>query len=70
MTTLAGQTVLIVGGSSGIGYGAAKLSLLSQASLVIIASSNKAKVENAVSRLLSEVPNAKGKVKGEVVDAK
>lgn len=70
MTTLAGQTVLVVGGSSGIGYGVAKLSLLSQASHVIIASSNKAKVDNAIARLVSEVPDAKGRVKGEIVDAK
>ena len=70
MTTLAGQTVLVVGGSSGIGFGVAKLCLLEQASLVIIASSNKAKVDNTVSRLVSEVPDAKAKVKGEVVDVK
>ena len=70
MTTLAGLTILVVGGSSGIGFGVAKLCLLEQASLVIIASSNKAKVDNAVSRLVSEVPDAEAKVKGEVVDAK
>ena len=66
MTALAGQTILVVGGSSGIGFGVAKLCLLEQASLVTIASSNKAKVDNAVSRLVSEVPDAKAKVKGEV----
>ena len=76
MTTLEGQTILIVGGSSGIGYGVAKLSLLSQASLVIIASSNKSKVDTALSRLVSDVDVAKlvkdaqARVKGDVVDAK
>ena len=74
MSTLEGQSILIVGGSSGIGYGVAKLSLLSKASLVTIASSNKSKVDNAISRLLSElekdVPDVRGRIKGDVVDAK
>jgi NAD(P)-dependent dehydrogenase (short-subunit alcohol dehydrogenase family) len=77
MATLAGQTVLIVGGSSGIGFGVAKSSLLSLASHVIIASSTPAKVTNAVERLQAVLNESKaagkalpGTVKGEIVDAK
>ena len=74
MTTLEGQTVLIVGGSSGIGFGVAKLTLLSNASQVIIASSNKSRVDTAVSRLISDVekdvPDVADRLKAEVVDAK
>ena len=74
MTTLEGQTILVVGGSSGIGYGVAKLSLLSEAARVIIASSSKAKVDNAISRLIAEVsgtiPDAKGRLVAGVLDAR
>ena len=73
MTTLEGKAILIVGGSSGIGYGVAKASLLSGASKVIIASSSKSKVDAAVARLnseLSKVGGIKGTVSGDVVDAR
>ncbi|KAL5489725.1 hypothetical protein ACEPAI_4557 [Sanghuangporus weigelae] len=74
MATLAGKTVLIVGGSSGIGYGVAKASLLSRASKVIIASSSKAKVEAALVRLKDDIVETgsivEGTASGEVVDAK
>ena len=59
MASLEGQTILIVGGSSGIGYGVAKLSLLSKASTVIIASSNKSRVDNALSRLVFDADIAR-----------
>ncbi|KAL5489718.1 hypothetical protein ACEPAI_4550 [Sanghuangporus weigelae] len=74
MATLAGKTVLIVGGSSGIGYGVAKASLLSRASKVIIASSSKAKVEGALVRLKNDITatgsTVEGTASGDVVDAK
>jgi NAD(P)-dependent dehydrogenase (short-subunit alcohol dehydrogenase family) len=70
ITTLKGQTILVIGGSSGIGYGVAKLSLLHEASRVIIASSSKAKVDNAVSRLIKDVgPSAESRISGEPVNA-
>ena len=73
MTTLEGKTVLIVGGSSGIGYSVAKASLLSHASKVIIASSSQAKVEAALGRLKNDIAASRstveGSVSGEVVDA-
>ena len=77
MTTLSGQTVLIVGGSSGIGFGVAKASLLSLASHVIVASSTPEKVANAIARLHAVLSASKasgialpGVVSGEVVNAK
>ncbi|KAL5511064.1 hypothetical protein ACEPAH_4279 [Sanghuangporus vaninii] len=74
MATLAGKTVLIVGGSSGIGYGVAKASLLSRASKVIIASSSKAKVEATLVRLKDDTTAigsiVEGTALGEVVDVK
>ncbi|KZW00443.1 2-hydroxycyclohexanecarboxyl-CoA dehydrogenase [Exidia glandulosa HHB12029] len=68
MATLAGKTILIVGGTSGIGYGVAEASLKSQAEHVIIASSSAAKVEAAVSKL--QALKLGGKVSGKTVDAK
>ena len=73
MTTLTGQTILIVGGSSGIGFGVAKLSLLSGASRDIIASSSRDRVVSAIDRLakaLGDEAGVKTKVVGEVVDAR
>lgn len=74
MATLAGKTVLVVGGSSGIGYGVAKASLISRASRVIIASSTPAKLESALGRLRKDVSasgaTVEGSVEGEVVDAR
>jgi len=72
MATLEGKTVLIVGGTSGIGFGVAKASLLSLASHVIVASSSEDKVTNAVERLEKVISEKKapGRVTGEVVDAK
>jgi len=71
MATLAGKSVVVVGGTSGIGFGVAKGSLISFAATVVVASSSKAKVENAVARLLQVVAekHLPGKVSGWVVDA-
>ena len=73
MATLEGKKVVVVGGSSGIGYGVAKASLLSLAAHVVIASSSAQKVSKAVARLLAEPDLQKlsgltGKVTGDVVD--
>ena len=78
MATLAGKTVVVVGGSSGIGFGVAKGSLLSSAAHVIIASSSKQRVDEAVVRLHEAVKAAPqsthlpavGKVTGEVLDVR
>lgn len=74
MATLAGKTVIIIGGSSGIGYGVAKAALLSRASHVIICSSSQNKVDKALSRLKSDTSalpaSVESTVSGEIVDAK
>uniref|UniRef100_A0A8H7XLS4 Short chain dehydrogenase n=1 Tax=Psilocybe cubensis TaxID=181762 RepID=A0A8H7XLS4_PSICU len=68
MATLQNKKVVVVGGSSGIGFAVALGALQSLASLVIIASSNKARVEDAVARLKAH--NLPGEIRGEVLDAK
>ncbi len=68
MATLQNKTVVVVGGSSGIGFGVALASLQSQASVVVIASSNASRVAKAVERLQSH--KLPGEVRGEVLDGK
>ncbi|EJD02510.1 NAD-binding protein [Fomitiporia mediterranea MF3/22] len=74
MATLEGKTVLVIGGSSGIGFAVAKAALLSQAAHVIIASSSQQKVTAALRRLSTELATAdvpvEGNISGEVVDAR
>lgn len=66
---LNGQIVLIVGGSSGIGFGIAKELLLSHSlNTIVIASSKQLKVDAAVERL-SSLGRSSTKVVGDVVDA-
>jgi NAD(P)-dependent dehydrogenase (short-subunit alcohol dehydrogenase family) len=65
MAPIAGQTVLIIGGSSGMGFAVAKLALAEKAN-VIIASSSQDKVDGAVKRLKSDSPS--GNVSGYTVD--
>lgn len=71
-SNLAGQTVVVVGGSSGIGYGVAKASLLNRAAQVVIASSSAEKVDDAIKRLEVDVSGAavEGKLSGGVLNAK
>ncbi|KZV98392.1 NAD(P)-binding protein [Exidia glandulosa HHB12029] len=67
-TTLAGKTVLIVGGTSGIGYGVAE-ALAAQSAIVIVASSTQSKVDGAVQRL-QKIAGEGAKVSGATVDAR
>lgn len=71
-SNIAGLTVVIVSGSSGIGYGVAKAALLQHAAHVTIGSSSKVKVEDALKRLKADVANASvgGKTSGDMIDAK
>jgi NAD(P)-dependent dehydrogenase (short-subunit alcohol dehydrogenase family) len=62
--------IVVVGGTSGIGYGVALASLQSQAAKVIVASSRSDNVTDAVKRLESVKANAPGKVEGYQLDAK
>ncbi|KAF9483318.1 short-chain dehydrogenase/reductase SDR [Pholiota conissans] len=67
MSTLENKTVVVIGGSSGIGFAVALASLQSFASPVIIASSSEERVKKAVERLKAH--NLPGVIRGEVVDA-
>lgn len=68
--TLAGQTVLVIGGSSGIGFGVAVAALNNGAAKVIIGSSSAEKVKNAIQRLRSKTGAKEGQVEGVVIDVK
>ncbi|KJA26771.1 hypothetical protein HYPSUDRAFT_212924 [Hypholoma sublateritium FD-334 SS-4] len=68
MATLQNKTVVVVGGSSGIGFGVTLAALQSLASVVIIASSNAERVAGAVAQL--QAHKLPGEVRGEVVDAR
>jgi NAD(P)-dependent dehydrogenase (short-subunit alcohol dehydrogenase family) len=61
--TLQGQTIVILGGTSGIGYGAAKLFLETSEADIVIGSSTAERVEAAVSSL-SELQGAHGRITG------
>ncbi|KAK0386234.1 hypothetical protein NLU13_6071 [Sarocladium strictum] len=67
MSSISGQSVLILGGSSGMGFGIAKL-CLGDHIRVAIASSSQAKVDNALRRLTKIHPNAKSLLNGYVID--
>lgn len=60
---LHGKRILIVGGSSGIGYAVAEASLEFGA-VVTIASSNPERVNKAVQQLENAYPSAKGRIAG------
>lgn len=65
MPPIKGQSVVIIGGSSGIGAAAAKLSCV-EGLKVAIASSNRSRVDEAVKKIQDEVPGAK--ISGFTVD--
>ncbi|KZS93790.1 short-chain dehydrogenase/reductase SDR [Sistotremastrum niveocremeum HHB9708] len=70
MTSLRDQTILIIGGTSGIGYSVAEASLHQQAAHVIVASSTPEKVTKTVARLEETTTknNLSGKVTGKTLD--
>ena len=72
MTTLEGQTLVIVGGSSGLGFAVAKAALLSLASHVIIASSSPDKVQNAIEKLEQAIggKGLTGKISGATLNVR
>ena len=67
VNTLENQTVVILGGSSGIGFGVAKNIIESTKAKIVIASSNDKKVEQAVISL-SQFDGGKGRISGHVVN--
>jgi NAD(P)-dependent dehydrogenase (short-subunit alcohol dehydrogenase family) len=64
---LHGQRVLVIGGTSGIGFGVAQATLELGAT-VIVASSNPTRVSEAVTRLQTLYPSAKARVSGIPLD--
>lgn len=64
---LAGARILILGGTSGIGFSVAEGSLEYGAS-VVIASSSSEKVEKALSRLRDAYPDLSSRISGQVCD--
>ncbi|KAK9243377.1 hypothetical protein V1506DRAFT_387201 [Lipomyces tetrasporus] len=67
MPSIAGHSLLVVGGSSGMGYGVAQLAL-EQGLRVAIASSNPTRVKDAVERLQKATNSDDAKVVGYTVD--
>lgn len=72
MISLQSKIIVVIGGSSGIGYSVAESSLQSGAAHVIIASSSSDRVASAVKRLEAAVSSAgvSGKVTGKTLNAK
>ena len=71
-SSLVGKTIVVVGGSSGIGYGVAKQVLLAGAGRVIIGSSHIDKVKGAIARLQTDVSDQEiaSRISGGYIDAK
>ncbi|RYP74221.1 hypothetical protein DL771_003154 [Monosporascus sp. 5C6A] len=57
MAPITGHSILVIGGSSGIGFAVAKLALAEKAR-VMVASSSETKVKNAVQRLFAASPGS------------
>lgn len=64
---LAGQRILLVGGTSGIGFVLAEQTLELGAS-VILASSKQASIDNALSRLSNDYPDLHSNTSGHIID--
>lgn len=76
MASIQGKTILVVGGSSGIGFAVAKAALIERAGRVTIASSSQSRLNDALQRMATALEKAgispgdvAGKLKAEVVDA-
>ena len=67
LSKLQNTSVLVVGGSAGIGYGIAEACLEFGAS-VVIASRSDSKVSDAVSKLKQSYPDAAGRIRGHKVN--
>lgn len=55
VASLASKTVVVVGGTSGIGYAVAKASVLSQAAHVVVVGTSQEKAERTVQRLRDDI---------------
>jgi NAD(P)-dependent dehydrogenase (short-subunit alcohol dehydrogenase family) len=64
---LAGKRILIIGGTSGLGFAVAQGSLEFGAT-IIISSSNATKIDNSISRLQTDYPSARSRISGYACD--
>jgi NAD(P)-dependent dehydrogenase (short-subunit alcohol dehydrogenase family) len=67
LNKLQGKRILVVGGTSGIGFAAAEAAVEYGAN-VVVASSKPEKVQNAIERLRKSYPEAADRVQGKAVD--
>ena len=65
---LQGARVLLIGGSSGIGFGVAEAVVEQGASKVIVVSSRKARVDSAIERLKKAYPSSRAEITGYACD--
>lgn len=63
-----GTRILIIGGTSGIGFSVAEASIESHAAAVIVSSSNPKRVQDAVASLKASYPNSSTEVTGYACD--
>jgi len=64
---LQGKRVVVIGGTSGIGFAAAEASV-EYGATVVVASSKQEKVDNAVARIRKSCPDARDLIRGKTVD--
>ena len=64
---LQGKRVVVIGGSSGIGFAAAEASV-EYGAIVAVASSKQRKVDNAVARIQKSYPEAGDRIRGKTID--
>ena len=67
VNTLAAQRILLIGGTSGIGFSIAE-NALAHGAMVIIASSKQFSIDNAISRLRGSYPELAADISGHVID--
>lgn len=67
LNKLQGKRILVVGGTSGLGFAAAEAAIEHGAN-VVVASSKPKKVQNAIDRLQKSYPEAADRVQGKAVD--